>query len=67
MIRGPATLNALGALLTDTHGVVLDITRSLQMRDRITRFQEAMTRELDAEDRHALAAVLVQSLHAHVT
>jgi hypothetical protein len=62
----PQTLSSLSALLTNAHVVVIDVTRYLQMRDRISRFQEAMAVAMDAVDRQALADVLVHSLHSHV-
>ncbi len=63
----PETLNALCALLTDAHGVVLDIGRYLLMRERIQRFQTFTAAALTEEDRQGLANVLVQSLHSTVS
>jgi hypothetical protein len=60
----PQILTTLSGLLTDAHDVVIDVTRYLQMRERIARFHEAMASAMDAANRQALADVLVHALHS---
>ena len=55
------TLEALGALLTDSRGVSRSLALYLNDRERVERFERTLEGGLDEDDRNSLADYLVQS------
>ncbi len=55
------TLEAMGALLTDSRGVSRSLALYLNDRERVERFERTLEGGLDEDDRNSLADYLVQS------
>jgi nitroreductase len=59
-------LRALEALLTDAHGVILNVASYLTAKERVEHFEKTMANALDHESRNMLADILVSSFEARL-
>lgn len=59
-------LRELEALLTDAHGVILNIASFLMAKERVEHHEKTMSNALDNEGRHMLADILVRSFEARI-